>query len=141
MASSPPSSFSFTSDVMSKWNDALLSAVHRDGLRDEIHRGFQLAAFGSVEDPLHFVRRQLDHQQSVAVAVVLEDVGEAGDVLLALAPPRGDHGLEAVLLHRPNGMLAARAAAEVVAGHQHRGARAQRIVQLEGRIGRIPSFR
>ena len=53
---------------------------------------------------------QLDRQQPDLGAVGAEDVGEA----------RGDDRLEAVVLERPGGVLAARAAAEVAPGDQDR---------------------
>ena len=59
---------------------------------------------------LHLVVRQGDGQQAVLEAVVVEDVGEAG----------GDHAADAEVHQRPGGVLAARAAAEVVAGRSAR---------------------
>lgn len=51
---------------------------------------------------------QHDGQQAVLVAVVEEDVGEAG----------GDHGAKAKLVQRPGRVLARGAAAEVLAREQ-----------------------
>ena len=56
---------------------------------------------------------ELHREQPDLGAVGAEDVGEA----------RRDDGLEAVVLERPGRVLAARAAAEVAPGHQHRVAR------------------
>ncbi len=69
---------------------------------------------------------QRDRQQAVLDAVAVEDIRVG----------RGDQGLETVLLQGPGGMLAARAAAEVVAGEEDRRPSVARPVQDEVRVER-----
>ena len=63
-------------------------------------------------DLFPLVLRKLDRKQAVVVGVAFEDISES----LTLA--RGDHGAEAGLGDGPDGVFAARAAAEVAADHQ-----------------------
>ena len=76
---------------------------------------------GLLKKLLDLVLAQLDRQHAVLEAVVVEDVGEA----------RRDDGPEAVILDRPDGVLAAGAAAEVPAGQQDRRALGFGLVELE----------
>src|SRR5699024_9214778 len=48
--------------------------------------------------------------------------------------PGGEHDLEAVVLQRPDGVLAGGTGTEVRAGHQHRTAGVGLLVQHEGRV-------
>ena len=68
----------------------------------------------------------VDHgdQQPGLAGVAAEDVAE----------PRADDDLEAVVLQRPDRVLAGRAGAEVRAGDQDRRARVLRLVEHEGRV-------
>src|SRR5688572_2357359 len=74
-----------------------------------------------LEEPVDGLRVELDQQQAVLEAVVVEDVREA----------RRDHGLEPVLQQRPGSVLARGPAAEVLAREQHRCAAVARLVQHE----------
>src|SRR5690606_6611408 len=66
---------------------------------------------------------QLDRQNAVLEAVVVENIGER----------RCDDAAEAVVQNRPWRVLAGRAAAEVGAGQQHFSALVTRFVQVEFR--------
>ncbi|GBH23829.1 hypothetical protein BvRS1_08780 [Burkholderia vietnamiensis] len=103
--------------------ERILAAVARaHDLRLEVDR--QLIAVERVrvvEQVIDLLLGQHDRQQPVLVAVVEEDVGEA----------RRDDRAEAVLLERPRRVLARAAAAEVLAGEQHRRALVARLVQHE----------
>src|SRR5262249_330945 len=66
------------------------------------------AAIGVVEQFLQVLGRDLDRQQAVLEAVVVEDVAERGR----------DHAADAEIHQRPGRVLAARAAAEIVARDQ-----------------------
>ncbi len=65
-------------------------------------------------------------QDAVLEAVVVEDVGEAGR----------DHAADAEVEQRPGGMLAARPAAEIVAGDQDLRLAVGRLVEDEIRVFR-----
>ena len=84
--------------------------MQREGLVVEVDRDLgRRGASAGRGDRLPVVLRQLDRKQAVVEGVAFEDVGES----LALA--RGDDGAEAGLHDGPDGVLAARAAAEVAA--------------------------
>ena len=68
--------------------------------------------------------RDADRQDAVLEAVVVEDVAERGR----------DHAADAEIEQRPGRVLAARAAAEIVAGDQHLGVAIGRLVEDEIRI-------
>ena len=67
-------------------------------------------ALEEVPEPLHDLLVDLRREQPGLAGVAAEDVAEA----------RGDHGPEAVVLQRPDGVLARRAGAEVGAGDEDR---------------------
>src|SRR5271157_5033611 len=63
-------------------------------------------------DLFPLVLRKLDRKQTVVVSVAFEDISKS------LILPRGDHGPEAGLGDGPDGVFAARAAAEVATDHK-----------------------
>src|SRR6185436_7530643 len=69
------------------------------------------------------VHRGLHHdgEQPVLQRIVLEDVGDGG----------ADHGAKPIIVQRPGGVLAGRAAAEVVPGDEHGGAGGLGLVEDE----------
>ena len=96
--------------------------AHFAALEIDVH-AVLLFALGAIED--QFDRRfgERHRQHAVADRVVAEDVGER----------RRDDDAEARVLQRPRRMLARRAAAEVHAGDEHRGALVALLVQDERR--------
>src|SRR5690606_3348794 len=94
---------------------------------------FQIDHETKTRESLHFIEQlvdlrfgQHDRQQAVLVAVVEEDIGEAGR----------DDGAEAVLAQRPRRMFARRTAAEILARQQDGSTLIARLVQHEIRIQR-----
>ena len=79
------------------------------------------AAIGVVHQLLELFRRDLDGQDAVLEAVVVEDVGKA----------RRNYAADAEVEQRPRRMLAARPAAEVFAGDEDLSLAISRLVQHE----------
>ena len=98
--------------------------------RFEVGRQLVAGMLGrALEQVVDLLFAEPDRQHAVLEAVVVEDVGEAG----------GDDHAEAVVLERPRGVLAARAAAEVAPRQQNARALGLGLVQLE--VGIRPSRR
>src|ERR1700733_1683880 len=79
------------------------------------------AALGIVEQFVEVFLGNADRQNTVLEAVIVEDVAERGR----------DDAADAEIEQRPRRMLAARAAAEIVAGNQHLGIAITRLVEDE----------
>ena len=95
--------------------ERLVEVDGRDGdapVDDVDHDLDRRVVLDDAHDARHDVLRQLDRHETDLQAVVAEDVGEA----------RRDDGPEAVVLERPDGVLARRAGAEVRPGDQDRRA-------------------
>ena len=127
MASRPFSIFSLRPRI--DLEGEALARRRGHGLGLQVDGEHVVAALGLLHQRLHLLGRQDHGQQAVLEAVVVEDVGEAG----------GDHAADAEVQQRPGRVLAARAAAEVVAGDQHAGALVGRLVEHEVRASRWPS--
>src|SRR6185437_1567703 len=82
------------------------------------------AALGVVEQFVEVVLADADRQNAVLEAVIVEDVAEGGR----------DHAADAEIEQRPQRVLAARAAAEIVARDQNPGVAVGRLVEDELRI-------
>ncbi len=96
-------------------DDAAVGAA--DFLRREIDRQRRVgAAPRVVHQFLQIVRRNLDRQNAVLEAIVVENVGEVGR----------DHAADAEIEQRPGRVLARGAAAEIVAGDEDLGVRDRR---------------
>src|SRR6266567_6902197 len=103
----------------------LLAVGALDGLLGEIDGEPRVGALlGIVHQLVDDFLRQLDRQDAVLEAVVIEDVGEA----------RGDDAADAEIRERPRRVLARGAAAEILAGDQDPGAAIGRLVQHEIRL-------
>ncbi len=101
-----------------------------DGLGLEVDgEGGIGAALGIVEEELELLGRHHEGQDAVLEAVVVEDVGKA----------RRNDAADAEVEQGPGGMLAARAAAEIVAGDDDLGAAIGGLVEHEIGFRAVPS--
>src|SRR6202035_2220205 len=82
------------------------------------------AALGVVEQLVEVFLRDADRQNPVLEAIIVENVAERGR----------DHAADAEIEQRPWRVLAARAAAEIVAGNQGLGVAVGRLVEDEIRV-------
>ena len=105
--------------------------LHRAAVRPADFLGFEVdgergvgAARGVVHQLFQIFRADDDRQDAVLEAVVVEDVGEAGR----------DDAADAEIEQRPGRMLAARAAAEIVAGDEDLRLAVGRLVEHEIRV-------